>query len=341
MNCLSKPLGSAATVQSDRSSQHHRTRVILHNNEGAVPRAYGWVTSRAEIPPRRADSPSVPDSWETSIPLTGRRPQRAASRPRKNSGFTLIELLVVIAIIAILAGLLLPALAGAKRRAATTQCVSQLRQFGLAGGLYANDHADFIPPNLDGENVPLGETWVQGWLGLPGPDCTNTLFLKQSLLAPYVQNTALWKCPSAQDVTLGPFRMPRVRTLSLNAFMGSSIRSPAAETYRRMSDLIQLSPTEALTFLEERPETVNDGAFSLQWDFKESQPSGWKVRDKPGHLHNRSGNIAFGDSHVETHRWKNLGAPSVPRDDFEAPNDPDVLWLQRHSTWRAPETTRN
>jgi prepilin-type processing-associated H-X9-DG protein len=58
-------------------------------------------------------------------------------------------------------------------------------------------------------------------------------------------------------------------------------------------------------------------------------------------LHNRSGNIAFGDGHVETHRWINLGVPSVPRDDFEAPNDPDVLWLQRHATWRPPENARN
>jgi prepilin-type processing-associated H-X9-DG protein len=47
--------------------------------------------------------------------------------------------------------------------------------------------------------------------------------------------------------------------------------------------------------------------------------------------------IAFGDGHVETHRWGTLGAPWVPRDDFDAPNDPDVLWLQRHATWR--ETT--
>ena len=294
-----------------------------------------------EITTRRGDTSSSHPPWGAPNSTSNRCKQPSALRQEQNLGFTLIELLVVIAIIAILAGLILPALAGAKRRAATTQCLSQLRQFGLAGGLYANDHAEFIPPNRDGEDVPLGETWVQGWLGLPGPDCTNTLFLKQSLLAPYVQTTALWKCPSAQEVTLGPFRMPRVRTVSLNAFMGSSVRSPAAETYRRMSDLVQLSPTEAITFLEERPETINDGAFSLQWDFKESQPSGWMVRDKPGHLHNRAGNIAFGDGHVETHHWKNLGVPSVPRNDFEAPNDPDVLWLQRHATWRAPEANHN
>ncbi len=272
-----------------------------------------------------------------SCASTLRRPN---GRHDPGRGFTLIELLVVVAIIAILAGLILPALAGAKRRAATTQCLSQMRQFGLAGGLYANDHADAIPPNQDGEDIPLGQTWVQGWLGLPGPDCTNTLYLRQSLLSPYLQSVTMWKCPSARTATLGPFQMPRVRTVSLNAFMGSPVRSPAAETYRRMSDLVHLTPTEAMTFLEERPETINDGAFSLQWDFDETKPSDWRVRDKPGHLHNRSANIAFGDGHVETHRWGTLGAASVPRDDFDAPGDPDVRWLQQHATWRAPKDQR-
>jgi prepilin-type N-terminal cleavage/methylation domain-containing protein/prepilin-type processing-associated H-X9-DG protein len=143
-------------------------------------------------------------------------PQRCGSIRSGGRGFTLIELLVVIAIIAILAGMLLPALSRSKKTAQRVLCASNLRQLGLANTLYLDDAAQRFPSHREG--VVLS---YYGWGGKKGTEYLEEL----RFINPYVSVDRrvtqkdnegvfrVFRCPTDKGATKGRWAADRKPSL--------------------------------------------------------------------------------------------------------------------------------
>ena len=200
--------------------------------------------------------------------------------PRR-SGFTLIELLVVIAIIAILAGLLLPALAKAKTKAHGISCMNNNKQLMMAWSFYADDSDDTITWAYgDGcrrcSPTPGKRKFRHGWMGNTGLNYSspnswdyNVDIVRSPLWEHVGQSPQVFRCPAdTSTVKAGKLGMkPRVRSMSMSHWVGGNSGqytwgTPRDGTiYLKRSDMVAPGASQTWVLMDERMDSINDGFF--------------------------------------------------------------------------------
>ena len=233
------------------------------------------------------------------------------SQPTPKAGFTLIELLVVIAIIAILAGMLLPALSKAKAKAHTIKCLGNTRQIGMATKLYAGDNDDKYPHGQD----------INGASGLGGVTTANAVDAWNNVLLPYLgikgtpTSVPVYDCPAKVDVTLPQAGVQYAQTYRANEHIyrfatGTRYPAPLRESGIRAPASILMMVEKNRNSMQYQYQQNNLDAHRLAWN--DINAAGLPSHN--GMTKHQNGTVSFAaDGHAEQLRLPPHLAP-IPAD---------------------------